>query len=350
MLVGRNAQVGGGSTFRLNVGSALRERGNQVSIAALGGPMVARYRGAGLRWHWVPPHPLCAGLLVRALRADGVDVVHASNTTAGDAALAGAERLGLPLVVSLHNTITGRESRHVCLKRARRIVVFDAGAEASARAFEAEFDPGKITRIPRPVAHAPADPAAIAPDRIVYISRLSRRKGRVALSFLEAFAMFARGNRAASLVVLGDGSMRREVAAAAARVARDAGVRVEVRGQMVDPAPAVAPAGVVVGAGYAALEALMQGRAVIGAGFHGYGAVTGENLLDAVQCNFGDSAARWESTPENFLEALRRLQAAWEGEERSRYWGLDRTLAPLHSAPAVAARLEAIYREALGER
>ena len=54
-----------------------------------------------------------------------------------------------------------------------------------------------------------------------------------------------------------------------------------------DPAPLVSGAHVVVGASYAVLEAIMQGAAVVGAGFWGFGAVTADNLFDAMKTNFG---------------------------------------------------------------
>jgi glycosyltransferase involved in cell wall biosynthesis len=348
MLVGRNAQIGGGSTFRLNIGRGLIARGHEVAVAAMGGPMARRYREAGIRYHWAPPFPICAPLLARALRHEGTELVHASNTTAGDFALLACRRVGTPLVISLHNTIAIHESKHACLKEARRILVFDAGAAASARQFSEEFDTGKIIQVPRPVEHRPACQEEISPLRAVYVSRLSSRKGKVALSLIEAFGRFAADVEGACLTVLGDGSMRKEVARRAAEVSRSSGCRIEVRGQVVDPYPLLRPAGVVIGAGYAALEAVMQGRAVIGAGFNGYGPVTAANVMDAIECNFGDTVSRWEMSSENFLAALQALQSAWDAPaSRTEFWGLDRTVAPVHGVAAVAERLEEIYGEAL---
>jgi glycosyltransferase involved in cell wall biosynthesis len=348
MLVGRNAQIGGGSTFRLNIGRGLISRGHEVALAAMGGPMVARYREAGIRYHWVPPFPIFTARLAAAIRSEGVNLVHASNTTAGDLALMACRRAGVPLVVSLHNTIADHESRHPCLKEARRIIVFDAGAAASAGKFTQEFDTEKIVRAPRPVEHCPADQREISPLHLVYVARLSSRKGKVALSLLEAFASLARESAGARLTILGDGSMRKAVAERAAQVSAATRCPVEVRGQVVDPLPVMRTAGVVIGAGYAALEAVMQGRAVIGAGFNGFGLVTASNVLDALDCNFGDTVHRWNMTPENFLAALRTARDAWKTPStRMDLWELDRIVAPRHGIPAVAARLEQIYAEAI---
>ncbi len=348
MLVGRNAQIGGGSTFRYNIGRGLKGRGHQVAIAAFGGPMVRRYREAGLSFHWSPPFPICAPILANAIKSEGSELIHASNTTAGDVALAAARKLGLPLVVSLHNTIAKHESEHECLKVARRIIVFDSGAAASAAQFTDQFDPAKIVQAPRPVEQHALDDSAVSPVRVAYVGRLSSRKGKVAQDLIRGFSAFAKGRTGAELTIIGDGSKKGEVTETARAASSECGATIRVVGQLVDPAPALRNCGIVVGAGYAALEAVMQGRAVIGAGFNGYGIVDSDNALDAVQCNFGDTIRRWDMTPENFQAALTQLADAWESTvDRERFWRLDRLVGPIHSLEAVAARLEAIYLEAL---
>ncbi len=349
MLVGRNAQIGGGSTFRLNIGRGLQERGHQVAIAASGGPMVERYRKAGLAFHWVPAFEFCAPLLLRAMNHERTELIHASNTTAGDVALIASQKSGVPLVVSLHNTIADHEARHVCLKEARRILVFDSGAAQSAGKFTQEFDTSKILQLPRPVEHRPIRQEDVTPLDVVYVARLSSRKGKVAMSLIEAFGEFARENSGARLRILGGGSRKAEVTRLANEVAAASGCEINVTGPVLDPGALLGSTGVLVGAGYAALEAVMQGRAVVGAGFNGYGMVTEENLFDAINCNFGDTVHRWDMTSENFLQALRTLNTAWsDPATRSRYWGLDRIAAPQHGIAAVAARLEAVYQEVQG--
>jgi len=353
LLVGRNAKIGGGSTFRLNIGRGLIARGHEVSVAALGGPMVRRYRDAGIRYHWVPPWKFCASLLTRVIGQGRIDLVHASNTTAGDVALLASQSTGVPFLVSLHNTITRSEAEHPCLKAAQRILVFDSGAAESAGRFSHEFDTSKILRVPRPVLHAPreeqGEEEGLSPLDVAYVARLSSRKGKVCLSLVEAFRDFARANPGASLSILGDGSMTSEVTRAASTVSTETGARITVHGQVLEPSSILRKTGIVVGAGYAALEAVMEGRAVIGAGFKGFGLLTAENVIDSVECNFGDTVGKWEMTAPNFLEALTMLRAGWDDPvARSQYWGLDRILAPIHSIDAVAARLEAIYAELLG--
>jgi hypothetical protein len=109
---------------------------------------------------------------------------------------------------------------------------------------------------------------------------------------------------------------------------------------------------VLFGASYCALEALMQGVAVVGAGFWGYGIIDQDNLRDAMAWNFGDvgPADRWPMTADNFHEALTFMHRTWhENRERERYWRLDRLIEEDHSLDRVAARIEGIYEEVLRE-
>ncbi|MFN3650818.1 MAG: glycosyltransferase [Armatimonadota bacterium] len=348
LYVGRNASIGGGSTFRLNMGRGMKALGHEVSIATFGGPMAARWVKAGLRFYWVPPFRIFSGMVERVMRRERIEVVHASNTTAGDRALLACRRAGLPLVLSLHNTISNEEAKHQCLKEARRIVVFDDGAAQSAGKFTSEFDTSKIIRLPRPVEHRPLDPERLSPHHVAYVARMSSRKGRVALSLLEGFRAYAKEYPQARMTLIGDGSLRGEVTRRAGEISRETGCRIDVHGPVLDPAPLLAGAGLLVGAGYAALEAAMQGRAVLGAGFNGYGLVTADAVEEAVAANFGDTVGGWEMTPENMRQALLTVTRAWDQPaERARYWGLDRVLAPIHAIENVAPRLEAVYREVL---
>ena len=75
--------------------------------------------------------------------------------------------------------------------------------------------------------------------------------------------------------------------------------------------------------------------------------MTDQNVLHAVECNFGDTVGHWEMSPENFASALAEFQSVWDSPDRFRFWGLDRLAAPVHGIPVVAEKLEAVYREAL---
>ena len=348
LLVGRSAMIGGGPTFRFNIGRGLMERGHTVIVASGGGPMVQRYRDAGIEYYWAPQYNVLSRRVAGIIRRVRPDIVHAGNTTPGDVVWLACQETGTPFVVSLHNTITRQEASHECLKHARRIIVFDAGAAASAAKFTELFDTSRIVRAYRPVEHRPHRHDEISPEHVAYVARLSSRKGQVGLSLIDGFSAAARERPNACLTVIGGGSMHRQVTTHAARAAAEAGCKIQVLRPTANPYPHLKGVGVLVGAGYAALEALMQGRAVIGAGFKGYGPVAAGSVTEAVDCNFGDTVGQWQMTPENFRDALGSLWSAWETPaSREEHWGLDRIAALQHGIPAAAERIEAIYREAL---
>lgn len=350
LYVGRTARVGGGSTFRYNIGRGLIARGHRIWVAAWPGEMVPRYRQAGIGYLWSPPVPLNVLWILRAIRRHRIDLVHASNINPASAAARACRWTRTPLVISVHNTLNKRECRRDCLRLARKVIAFDEIAEQRLHRHREFIDDGKILRLCRPIEHRPAIPQEDPPFRVVYIGRLSSRKGQLALALIEAIGEFTRSGIDAELTILGGGSLMKEVRHGADADTRMAGrQRVRVLGTVVDPAPVVGQAHVVVGAGYAALEAIMQGRAVIGAGFNGFGVVDEENLLVARGANFGDTGGDWEVTAASFLAALRQLHDVWVAKaDRERHWRLDRVLAPLHSIDVVAGQLEKIYQEVLG--
>jgi glycosyltransferase involved in cell wall biosynthesis len=353
LYVGRNAKIGGGTTFRLNIARGLIPRGHRVWVACRPGEVLPRYREAGVEYVWTPPAPLSAPFLLHAIRRHGIDLVHASNTTPGDAAAFACARTGTPLVLSIHGLLHRNDRHHGCLRLAKRILTFEEAAVRQIERHRDYVDTGKVLLLRRPIEHRPELPAEEEGFRVVYVGRMSRRKGGHALALIEAFASFARELPAARLTLLGDGTVLGEVRRRAAALNRELGGDVvRALGAVPDPAPVVGRAHLLVGASYAALEAIMQGVAVIGAGFWGCGPVSDANLFDTMKTNFGDSGGEWQMTPANFLAELQRLHTAWERgarspELRQRYWRLDRLIADVHSIDAVAARIESIYEEVL---
>jgi glycosyltransferase involved in cell wall biosynthesis len=349
LYVGRNAKIGGGTTFRFNIARGLMARGHRVWVACRPGEVLPRYREEGIGYVWTPPALLSAPFLLRAIRRHGIDLVHASNTTPGDAAARACARARLPLVLSIHGLLHRNDRHHACLGAAAKILTFEEAAVRRLEKHRGYVDTSKVTLLRRPIEHRPCWPAEGQEFRVAYVGRLSRRKGQHAIALTDAIRSFIREVPRARLDILGAGTMLPEVRKSAAELNLAAGREIARAHKAVpDPAPTVGNAHVVVGASYAVLEAMMQGAAVIGAGFWGYGPVDATNLFEAMKTNFGDSGGDWPMTPENFLAALRELRTAWESrstEARERYWRLDRLLAPIHSVPVVAAAIEGIYRE-----
>lgn len=351
LYVGRNLKTGGGSTFRFNISRGLKALGHNVWVASMPGEMLPRLRKAGIGYVWTPPPPWGAPWIRRAIRRHGIDIVHASNATPGAAAEKALRGLDAPLVMSVHGILGRGDHLAACFQKASRILTFEEKAVERLADHAGLIDQQKIVLLRRPIVHRPSMPRDEAGFRIVYVGRLSKRKGKNALELIAAFRELAIQDATLELDVLGDGSLLGEVRRAARLVngalSREA---VRVHGSVPDPELIVSQAHVLVGASYCALEAIMQGVAVVGAGFWGYGVIDEENLRDAMGWNFGDVGGSWEMSRSNFAEALRMLIQEWrEGDRRERWWRLDRLIEEDHALERVARRVEAIYDEVLRE-
>jgi glycosyltransferase involved in cell wall biosynthesis len=349
LFVGRNAKIGGGTTFRLNIARGLRKRGHEIWLAAQPGEVLPRYREIGVHYVWTPPAPWGGPWIERAIRKNNIDLVHASNTTPGRAAEWACNRTGTPLVMTVHGLLPRRDAHHSCWTKTLKIMTFEEMAVKRLSEHVGMIDMAKVELLRRPIEHRPQFPTEAGPFRIVGVGRMSKRKGKNALNQIEAFAKFQEAVPESTLQLLGDGSIIGEVRRAARdynrRVRREA---VSVLGAVPNPVPIMGKAHIVIGASYCALESIMQGVAVVGAGFWGYGIIDQENLRDAMAWNFGDVGGTWEMTAENFLESMRFLHRAWtENRERERYWRLDRLIEDEHSLDNVAGRIEEIYRQVL---
>lgn len=351
LLVGRNAKTGGGATFRLNISRGLIERGHEVWLACQPGEVLPRCREAGVHYVWTPPAPWGGPWIQRAIRANRIELVHASNTTPGTAAEWACRRTGTPMIMSVHGLLGKKDHERTCLQLARRILTFEEVAVKSL-ASRKVIDMDKVTLLRRPIEHRPQYPDDGGAFRIVAVGRMSKRKGQNALNLIAAFEAFQAGVPGSTLQLLGDGSLlgdvRRAAKEANKRMGRDA---VSVLGSVPEPGPIIGRAHVLVGASYCALEAIMQGVAVVGAGFWGYGVIDQDNIRDAMAWNFGDVGGKWEMSRENFLTALQFLQTTWTSkQDRDRYWRLDRIIEDDHSLANVAARIEAVYMDVLAGR
>jgi glycosyltransferase involved in cell wall biosynthesis len=351
LYVGRNARIGGGTTFRLNISRGLRQRGHDIWLAAQPGEVLPRYREIGVGYVWTPPAPWGGPWIANAIRKHRIDLVHASNATPGRAAEWACTRTGTPMVMSVHGILGRNDHTQTCLQRARRIITFEEVAVKNLEAHHERFDPRKIVLLRRPIEHRPQLPRDDGEFRIVGVSRLSKRKGQNVINLLRAFQRFREQVPNSTLKLLGDGTLLGEIRRLAAEYNRHAGVTaVDVLGAVPEPVPIVGTAHVLVGASYCALEAIMQGVAVVGAGFWGYGLIDQENLRDAMAYNFGDVGGPWEMSEENFLAALGQLHSVWtSGTDRERYWRLDRLIEEDHALERVAGRLESLYEDVLRE-
>jgi hypothetical protein len=356
LFLGRNLGIGGGTTFRMNVSRGLIARGHRVWIAGQPGGMARRLAEAGARPVPVLPSPLNQLQLRSLVRRQGIDLIHASNVGRGDDAAILSERTGTPFVLSIHGLLAPRETEYRCLRVAPRLIAFDEAVFQCITRVKS-VDPSRQELVRRPIPRRPdVSLPADGSFPVVVIGRLSRRKSQIAINVIRAFDRFADEVPAARLAVIGGGSQIAPVRQVAREVNRRRGQTLaEVTGALVDPWPYLRGAAVVIGGGYAALESLIQGKGILGAGFWGFGVVTAENVREAVADNFGDAAGdageRWEPTSDAILEALRELHAGLvDPSRRERYYHLDRIVGEEHSVERVSADLERIYSEVLAER
>jgi glycosyltransferase involved in cell wall biosynthesis len=351
LFLARDLGIGGGTTFRLQASHGLRARGHRVWVAGQPGGMARRLADAGISPVRVLPSPFCRLQLAYLVRRHAIDIVHASNVGRGDDAAYLRERTGKPFVLSIHGVLSRRETKYACFPRAPRLIAFDEGVLHRLERLQlVEPDKLELVRLPlarRPGAELPADGSF----PVVVTGRLSRRKGQIALDMIRAFDPFVETVPGARLTVVGGGSRLGAVRQAARDVNRRHGREVvHVTGSLRDPWPFLQGAALVVGGGYAALEGLIHGKMVLGAGFRGFGVVTAENVRQADAANFGDSAGEWKPTPEALLAALQELHAGFSNlSQREHYCHLDRIVGAEHSTECVAGRLERIYQAVLAE-
>jgi glycosyltransferase involved in cell wall biosynthesis len=345
LLMGRDFGIGGGTTFRLHLAGGLIGRGHEVWVAGQPGPMVRSFAEAGAHPVKVLPSPFCRMQLRRLLHHRAIDIMHASNVGRGDDAAYLREQTGKPFVLSIHGLLAPSEIRRRCLSLAPRLIAFDEAVFECLKRVPS-VDPRRVVhaRLPFP-RRSDIEIPADGTFPVVVIGRLSRRKSQIALHVIEAFERFHARVPVARLTVIGGGSQTARVRQAGREANRRLGqAPIQVVGALADPWPYLRGAAVVIGGGYAALESLLQGKGIIGAGFLGFGAVTADNVRQADAVNFGDAGGEWEPTPEALLAALHELHAGFTDPAlRGRYYHLDRILGEEHSVERVVAEIERLY-------
>jgi glycosyltransferase involved in cell wall biosynthesis len=222
LFVGRNCQVGGGSTFRYRASLGLVPNGHQITLVAGKGAMAPDFRALGVRHVQVPQSPFNRAHLVALLRRERFDLIHSVTPTAGDD-VAWALRFVPPRnrpawVLSIHGVLPAQvkvASDNPCLLGADEMICFDNFALKRLRSI-----PGLETReihlVPRPVEEHPMPAEARAEaansQRLVMVSRLSKSKGKTAFRALEAVESLLPEFPDLQFKIIGDGSQHGEIA------------------------------------------------------------------------------------------------------------------------------------------
>ncbi len=182
--------------------------------------------------------------------------------------------------------------------------------------------------------------------KITYMGRLSRTKGEHALVLLETVGQLLEAIPNLEVTIVGSGSRLRRARRRAAQINKEA-LRpvVQVVGATLHPERFYQQADIVIGAAYSALGALACHCTVVGLGFAGlFGAVTPDNIDEAIAANFGDTGAHWSqvdpsSLADEILQAYRQPPTDYQWVETI----LDEQFA----ASKVAAGLEGIFQQAI---
>jgi glycosyltransferase involved in cell wall biosynthesis len=280
ILVCPNSLNLGGSLNAVELAAAVRDRGHEVTLLAMPGPLLASVRQAGL--DYVPlqpgprrPSPQAAAQLTSLVRSRGIDVVHSYEWPAAVEACAGPRlRLRCPTVCTIYSALVAP-----FIPGSLPMIV--GARETAARARGAGHP--WVTLIEPPVdteANAPGcEPGPLRAELglgpgplLVAVCRLSHEgKLEGLLAACDAVGSLAAGGSDVQFAIVGDGPARPQVeAAAAAACARAGRPVVALAGQRTDPRPAYAAADIVLGMGGSALRGMAFGKPLIVQGERGY--------------------------------------------------------------------------------
>lgn len=362
----QNLGVGGAEELILGTSSALPSVGVQTGVVALTrrGPIADEIEAAGVPVHLAagepgPRDPAAFVRLVRLLQREQPDVVHTFLIVAGIYGRLAAFAAGVPLVLAAEQNVYARKPRrHALMERAlaTRTYRVIACCEVVGRYYQQQvgvsrskiaviYNAVRFGRRPQPTDGETARFALrLPPEALVLgtLGRLTEQKGQRVL--LQAVAALARDVPDLVLFLAGDGPLRQELEAEAARLGVDD--RVRFLGVRRDRATLYAAMDAFVlpsrweGLSLALVEAMGAGRAIVATDVGGNPEVirSGQTGL-LVPSNDADAlAAALEKLARD--RALRTaLGDAAAADARSRF-SIDRHV----------AQLAALYRHGLAGR
>lgn len=356
LLLSMALDFGGAETHVISLAKALQKNGLRVLVASNGGRLVAELEAAGIRHYTVALHarkPLALlgsiGVVKRIVQSEGVQLMHAHARIPAWVAQKVSRSTQVPLVTTYH----GLYNAHWLLR-----LFTTAGQQTIAVSHDVKEH--LITKLGVPAAkitviHNGIDTEQFAvvaqPDhrqQITYISRMSGGRGGVALVLLEALAILHDEFPELRLVIVGEGDRLPEVRALAEELnARWSGDFCQALGGRTDIPQLLAQAGIVVGVGRAALEAMASGRPVIIAGEYGtYGLLEEATLPLAMEHNFSGRGSQLPTEPDILANILRDVLSDPERAERAAQLARD-TVQVHYSMAEKAHEVLAVYAQAV---
>lgn len=313
-------EAGGAERTAVDVAAAVVAHGGRALVASGGGRLAGELVAAGavdVRFPAATKNPLAMAAnvprLVRLIRAEGVDLVHARSRAPAWTALAAARLAGIPFVTTYHGAY-GERSR---AKNLYNSVMARGDAVIANSAYTADLiaarhpvAAGRIVTIPRGSDLSAYAPEAVGRDRVealaaawglsaedrgrplvLLAARLTGWKGQTVL--IDAMAILAAAGSPAIAVFAGDAQGRDDYVAALDRRIAEAGLagRVRMPGHCVDVPAAFALATVVAvpstepeAFGRSAVEAQAAGLPVVASAI----GATGETVLAPPQVAPGE--------------------------------------------------------------
>ncbi len=285
-------EIGGSQLNAVQLAGAVRDLGHEVVVLSEPGPMVERVVELGLEHLEIPrlrgmPSVKVAQRLTRLVRDRQFDVVHGHEWSSVIEAFFGP---GLRYRTPVVGTVMSMSVVWFFPRTVPLIVgtqnIYEAALAAGHR---------RVTLLEPPVDTEEDDPALVAGGSfrlahgigadeilIVMVSRLaSTLKLEGLLTACQAVGEIAAGSaHRPRLVIVGDGPVRDEVAAQAAKANACAGRDVVVlAGEMADPRSAYAAADIVIGMGGSALRGLAFGKPLIVIGEQGFSEILTDTSL-----------------------------------------------------------------------
>jgi len=356
LLLSMALDFGGAETHVISLAKALQKLGLRVIVASNGGRLVPSLDAAGIRHYTVALHarnPLALlgsiGVVKRIVQSEGVQLMHAHARIPAWVAKWVSRSTQVPLVTTYH----GLYNPHWLLR------LFTTGGDQTIAVSE-DVREHLISKLGVPasqitVIHNGIDTEHFAAaghprdnHQILYISRLSGGRGGVALTLLEAVALIHDEFPSVQVVIVGEGDRLTEVRALAEELnARWASDFCHVLGARGDIPELLAEAGIVVGVGRVALEAMACGRPVIIAGEYGtYGLLEAETLPIAREHNFSGRGSQLATDPPTLAKILRQVLSDPDRAEKAAIVAQD-MVQKHYSMTEKAREVVAVYAKVL---
>lgn len=177
---------------------------------------------------------------------------------------------------------------------------------------------------------------------VSFISRLSRRKGRVVFEIIKAARLL---NLEICLLIVGDGPIVKKVIKKAKKINETSKTKIFPVGYVENVVRIISLSDCVIGTATVVFEAMSCGKPVIAIGRYGYvGIVTPENFNYAVKTCFGDHAMVKPVIAENICEDIKRLILDKKFSEKLGKFGKE-MITRKYNTHMMAVSLEKIYDE-----